>query len=59
MLEDIRSSLYLAVVAQFVYKGSRLVDEEISMTETEVLEGGTATVSGSKWTGYSIAASAG
>ncbi|HSR51507.1 MAG TPA: hypothetical protein VLV83_11805 [Acidobacteriota bacterium] len=54
LMEDIRSSFYLAVVAQFVYKGDRLVDEEISLTETEVLEGGTATVTGSMWEGYQI-----
>ncbi len=53
-MEDIRGSLYLAVVAQFDYKGARLVDEEISLTETEVLEESTATVSGSMWAGYDI-----
>ncbi len=53
-MEDIRASLYLAVVSQFVYKGQRLVDEEMSLTETEVLEGGTATVTGSMWSGYAI-----
>ncbi|MEM1203208.1 MAG: hypothetical protein AAGN66_08265 [Acidobacteriota bacterium] len=56
LMEDIRSSLYLAVVGQFTYKGDRLVQEEISLTETEILEGGTATVTGSMWKGYSIAA---
>ncbi len=54
LMEDIRASFYLAVVAQFVYKGSRLVEEEISITETELLEGGTATVTGSKWKGYEV-----
>ena len=53
-MEDVRSSFFLAVVAQFVNKGSRLVDEEISITETEVLEGGVAIVTGSKWKGYSL-----
>lgn len=53
-MEDIRSSYYVAVVAQFVNKGARLVDAEISVTECEVLEGGTVTVTGSMWTGYSI-----
>ena len=55
MMEDLRDSFYLAVVGQFVYKGDRLVQEEISITETEVLAGGTAAVSGSKWKGYAIA----
>jgi hypothetical protein len=54
-IEDVRSTLYLAVVSQFVYKGTRLVDEEISMTETPILEGGSATVTGSMWKGYAIA----
>lgn len=54
LLEDIRASLYLAVVSEFVYKGSRLVEEEISLTQFEILEGGTAVVQGSKWDGYSI-----
>jgi hypothetical protein len=54
-IEDVRSTLYLAVVSQFVYKGARLVDEEISMTETPILEGGAATVTGSMWKGYAIA----
>ena len=55
LMEDIRASFYLATVGQFVYKGDRLVDEEISLTETEVLEGATATVTGSMWDGYQIA----
>jgi|GEM_PF-1679595 len=53
-MEDIRASLYLAVVSQFVFKGARLVDEETSLSETEVLEGQTATVTGSMWKGYTI-----
>ncbi|HSK81022.1 MAG TPA: hypothetical protein VLQ45_31505 [Thermoanaerobaculia bacterium] len=56
-IEDVRSTLYLAAVGQFVYQGSRLVDEEIQMTETAILEGGTALVTGSMWKGYSIVAS--
>lgn len=56
-IEDVRSTLYLAAVGQFVYQGSRLVDEEIQMTETPILEGGTARVTGSMWEGYSIVAS--
>jgi len=38
-------------------EGGRLVDEEIQMTETPILEGGTATVTGSMWKGYSITTS--
>ncbi len=56
LMEDVRSTLYVAVVAQFVSKGSRLVDEEISVTETEVLEGGTIIVTGSMWKGYKLTA---
>ena len=57
-IEDVRSTLYLAAVGQFVYQGSRLVDEEIQMTETPILEGATARVTGSMWKGYSIVTSA-
>jgi hypothetical protein len=53
-MQDIRSTLYLAVVGQFLFQGGRLVDEEIQMTEIPILEGGTATVTGSMWKGYSI-----
>src|SRR6185369_13418426 len=56
-IEDVRSTLYLAAVGQFVYQGSQLVDEEIQMTETPIVEGGTALVTGSMWKGYSIVAS--
>lgn len=56
-MEDIRATLYLAVVSQFIYQGGRLVDEETQMTETEILEGGVATVTGSMWKGYSITTS--
>lgn len=55
-LEDVRSSFYVAVVSQFTYKGQRLVQEEFSQTQTEVLEGGSIVVSGSQWTGYSLVA---
>lgn len=53
-MEDVRSSFFVAVVAQFVNKGARLVDAEISVTEAEVLEGGTVIVTGSMWTGYNL-----
>ncbi|MDZ4350163.1 MAG: hypothetical protein U1A22_11585 [Xanthomonadaceae bacterium] len=53
-MEDVRSSFYIAVVAQFTYKGQRLVQEEISQTQTEVLEGGSLRVEGSMWKGYAL-----
>ncbi len=56
-MEDIRTSFYLAVVSQFQYQGGSLVDEETQMTETPILEGSTATVTGSMWKGYSITTS--
>ena len=56
-MEDVRASFYVAVVAQFTRKGQRLVQEEISQTQTEVLEGGVITVTGSMWKGYSLTAS--
>lgn len=52
--EDVRTSMYVAVISQFAYKGQRLVQEELSLTETEVPEGGSLIVTGSKWTGYSL-----
>lgn len=55
-LEDVRSSFYVAVTAQFTTKGGRLVQEEFSQTQTEVLEGGVIVVRGSQWTGYSLVA---
>ncbi|KHL59196.1 hypothetical protein OZ10_02825 [Xanthomonas cannabis pv. cannabis] len=55
-LEDLRTNMYVAVISQFTYKGQRLVQEELSLTETEVLEGGTLIVTGSMWTGYSLSA---
>jgi hypothetical protein len=55
-MEDIRGSFHLAVVSPFVADGARLVDEETSLTETELLEGGIATVTGSMWDGYQISA---
>jgi hypothetical protein len=56
-IENILSTLYLAVVGQFVFQGSQLLDEDIQMTETPILEGGTAVVTGSMWKGYSISTS--
>lgn len=53
-MEDVGSSMYVAVVSQFTYKGQRLVQEEISLTQAEVLEGDSLIVNGSKWTGYSL-----
>ena len=54
LIEDVRSPLYLAVVSDFTYRGDALVDRELSLTETEILEGQTAVVTGSIWTGWSI-----
>lgn len=54
LMEDIRSSLYLAVVSEFTYKGQRLVQAEISLTEAEILEGQTAVITGSQWSGWDI-----
>jgi hypothetical protein len=54
-MEDVRASLYVAVISQFTYKGQRLVQEEISLTQTEVLEGDALIVTGSMWTGYALA----
>ncbi len=55
-LEDIRASLYVAVVNEFTFKGSRLVQEEFATGEAEVLEGGTLVAKGSMWRGYSVEA---
>jgi hypothetical protein len=57
-MEDVRSTYYLAVVGQFVFQGTQLVDEEVQMTETPIPDGGTAIVTGSMWSGYSITVSA-
>jgi hypothetical protein len=54
LMEDVRSAMCVAVVAQFTLGGQRLVQEEIGMTQTEVLEGGTVTVTGSMWKGYAL-----
>jgi hypothetical protein len=56
-IEDVRSTFYLAAVGQFVFQGNQLMDEEIQMSETPIVEGGTARVTGSMWRGYSIATS--
>jgi hypothetical protein len=56
LIEDVRGSLYVAVVSQFTAKGQRLVQEEFSQTQVEVLEGGTLVVNGSQWVGYSLTA---
>jgi hypothetical protein len=53
-MEDVRASMYVAVVSQFTYKGQRLVQEEISLSQLEVLEGDSLIVTGSQWTGYSL-----
>lgn len=56
LMEDVRGSIYVAVVSQFTTKGQRLVQEEFSLTRTELLEGGTLQVTGSQWVGYALAA---
>lgn len=53
-MEDVRASMFVAVVSQFTYKGQRLVQEEISQTQFEVFEGDSLIVTGSKWKGYSL-----
>jgi hypothetical protein len=53
-IENVLSTFYLAVVSQFVYQGSQLLDEEIQLSETPIVEGGTAVVTGNMWMGYSI-----
>lgn len=53
-MEDVRATLYVAVVSQFTYKGQRLVQEEISQSAIPVLEGGVLVVTGSMWTGYQL-----
>ena len=55
LMEDLRATFYLAVISQFVSQGDRLIQEELSLTETAVLEGGAVTVRGSKWDGYELA----
>ncbi len=53
-MEDVRSTLYMAVVGQFTTKGDRLVQEEVSATETPILENQSSTLTGSKWKGYAF-----
>ena len=53
-IENIRSSFHVAVVSQSTASGQKLIDEEISQTRIEALEGSTIIVNGSMWTGYSL-----
>ncbi|HDS1037492.1 TPA: hypothetical protein QDZ42_000563 [Stenotrophomonas maltophilia] len=53
-VESVCGSLCVAVVSPFTCKGQRLVQEEISITQTEVLEDDALVVSGSQWTGYAL-----
>lgn len=55
-MEDVRGSISVAVVSQFATKGQRLLQEEFSLTRTEVHDGGTLQVTGSQWTGYALMA---
>lgn len=54
LMEDVRGSIHVAVVSQFVASGQKMVQEEISLTQTELLPGGTLEVTGSQWTGYTL-----
>lgn len=53
-MEDVRSTLYVAVISQPTFEGDRLVQEEISQTQMPVLLGGKIQISGSVWTGYTL-----
>jgi hypothetical protein len=54
LIEDLRPTLYLAILQEFVKQGDRVLEEEISSTLTEILVNQTATISGSMWDGYGI-----
>lgn len=51
---DLRGPILLAVVSPSTQSGDRLIDEEISLTQVQILPGQTAIVAGSQWKGYSI-----
>ncbi|MCB1628529.1 MAG: hypothetical protein KDI48_12435, partial [Xanthomonadales bacterium] len=53
-IEDLRGPLYAALVSQPTNPGQRLIQEEISLTQVELLESSTLIVSGSIWTGYAL-----
>jgi len=55
LMEDIRAPYLLAIVGDRVKEGDRLIEEEVSRTQTPILPGQTAIVTGSRWDGYSIA----
>lgn len=54
LMEDVRATLFLAVIDQYVFVGDRLVQEELDLTETQIVEGQTAVVTGNQWDGYAI-----
>lgn len=54
LMEDVRGAMQVAVVSQFTIGGQRLVQEELSLTRTEVREGDTLLVTGSRWKGYAL-----
>lgn len=56
LMEDIRGSIYVAVVSQFTMQSLRLLQEEFSLTQTEVIAGGRLQVTGSQWKGYALTA---
>jgi hypothetical protein len=54
LMEDVRSPLYLAVIDEFIIRGSVVKVEELSSTPIEVLTGDKVTLTGSKWQGYCL-----
>jgi hypothetical protein len=52
--EDVRGGFFVSVVSQVTSSGQRLITEEISLTQVQVLEGGSITVTGSMWKGYAL-----
>jgi hypothetical protein len=55
--EDLRATFYVAVIADFVSIGSRMVDAEFCCPEVAVRDGQTVTLSGSRHEGYEVTAS--
>lgn len=53
-LEDVRGDFFVAVVSPFTTKGQRLAREEVSQTETQVIDGDSIILTGSMWTGYRL-----
>lgn len=53
-MEDLRGSIHVAVVSPFAMAGGRLVQEEISQSQVDVLPGHVVEVRGSVWTGFAL-----